>query len=141
MAKNFLFLIDLISKEVFSENDFIKLKSRISSKKDEDDLSQMVLEIIQPTKDGRIEIYAEDTDIIVSSGEEVLAFIKSLEKEIGGFVSGSSFEIGKDSPGSIERWIRAEYNWESEETIEDEDAWDDDSSWEDEWEDWNKEWN
>jgi hypothetical protein len=141
MAKNFLFLIDLISKEIFSEDDLTKLKSSLSSKDVGNDLTQMVLEIIQTTKDGRIEIYAEDTGININSGEEVLSFVKQLEKKIGGFVSGSSFEIGNDNPGPVEKWTKSEYAWESEETPE-EDPWNDEPFWEeDEWEEWNEEWN
>jgi hypothetical protein len=141
MAKNFLFLIDLVSTEIFSEDSLEKLKSKISSGPEGNDLSEMVLEIIQLTKEGKIEIYAEDTGISVISGEEVLTFVKSLEKEVSGFISGSSFEIGKDQPGPIEKWTKSEYSWEADETTGEEDPWDEEAYWEDEWEDWNEEWN
>jgi hypothetical protein len=36
------------------------------------------------TKDGRIEIYLEDTGISGDSGEEILSFVKLVESEIGG---------------------------------------------------------
>lgn len=138
MANNFLFIIDLISKEVFSESSLEKIKNKIRPEGEGNDLIDMAIELMQLTKDGRIEIYAEDTGINVDSGEEVLSFVKSLEKVIGGFVSGSTFEIGTDNPGPIEKWTKSEYSWETEESPEDEDPW---NEWEDEWEDWNEEWN
>ena len=139
MAKIFLFNIDLISKEDFSKKSLDEIKGRILELGENNEISEVLSDVMQMTKDGRIEIYLEDTGISGDSGEEILSFIKLIESEIGGFISGSCFEVGKDQPGSVEKWVRGEYSWEPEEGIDD--NWEDDSTWEDEWNEWNEEWN
>jgi hypothetical protein len=140
MSKIFLLAIDLISKETFTKEDLEKFRSNISKIKEENEVLEVFSDISQLTKDGRIEIYAEDTGITCSSGEEILSLVKKVEKEIGGFISGSCFEVAKDHPGKSEKWIRSEYSWDSEES-EDEEPWDKDTYWEDDWNEWNEEWN
>ena len=142
MSKVFLFTIDLISKDLFSGEMLDDLKKKFIEVGEENELSCFLSEISQLTKDGRVEIYMEDTGISGSSGEEILVTIKAIEQEVGGFVTGSYFEVGKDQPGKGEKWNRFEYGWEVEEEEEEEEKpWDDDAFWEDEWEDWNEEWN
>jgi hypothetical protein len=139
MAKIFLFNIDLISKEDFSKESLDKIKDKILELGENNEISEVLSDVMQVTKDGRIEIYLEDTGISGDSGEEILSFVKLIESEIGGFISGSGFEVGKDQPGSTEKWIKGEYSWEPEEEVNDD--WEDDSIWEDEWNEWNEEWN
>lgn len=140
MSEFFLFSIDLISKEKFKGN-LDDLKSKISELEEENDLGEMISEVIQLTKDDRVEIYAEDTGISRNSGEEILSFIKLVEKEVGGFISGSSFEMGKETPNGIEKWVKSEYSWEPEDSPEEEESWEEESYWEDGWDEWNEEWN
>lgn len=141
MSKFFLFTIDLISKEKFLSSDIQVLKEKIMSLGENVDLPGIISDVAQLTKDGRVEIYAEDTGININSGEEVLSFIKMLEKEIGGFVSGSYFEVGKENPSPTEKWVKSDYSWEAEEVPEEENSWDEGAYWNDEWEEWNEEWN
>ena len=142
MSKIFLFTVDLISKGPFTSEGLEKCKKRILELEEEGEISSFLCDVIQLTKDGRIEIYAEDTGISGDSGEEFLSFIKLVEKEIDGFVPGSYFEIGKDQPGSTEKWVKQEYGWDIDEKEgAGEDDWDEEAYWEDEWEDWNEEWN
>lgn len=139
MSRFFLFSIDLISKEKF-KGCLEDLKAEISGIEEERDLSEMFVEVIQMTKDERIEIYAEDTGINRNSGEEILSFVKLIEKKVGGFISGSSFEIGKEIPNGTVKWIKTEYSWELEDSTEEE-SWEGDTYWEDRWDEWNEEWN
>lgn len=141
MSKIFLFNIDLITKEDFSRKSLDDVKGKILDLGENNEISEVISEVMQKTKDGRIEIYLEDTGISGDSGEEILSFVKLIESELGGFISGSSFEVGKDQPGKTERWIRGEYTWDLEEKVEDDDSWEDDTYWEDEWNEWNEEWN
>ena len=141
MSKIFLFNIDLISKEDFANNSLEKIKERILELGEGNEISEVLSDVLQKTKDGRIEIYLEDTGISGDSGEEILSFVKLVESNIGGFISGSSFEVGKDQPGPVERWVRGEYSWDLEEKLDEGDSWEDDTYWEDEWNEWNEEWN
>lgn len=141
MSKNFLFALDLISKDSFDVQELETLREKILSLDEGNEFFSMAYEVIQLTKDGRIEIYAEDTGISSDSGEEVLSFVKLIEHEVGGFISGSSFEVGKEHPGNSEKWVKVEYGWELQEEEKDEESWDNDAYWNDEWEDWNEEWN
>ena len=141
MSKIFLFNIDLISKEDFTNKPLEKIKERILELGEGNEISEVLSDVLQKTKDGRIEIYLEDTGISGDSGEEILSFVKLVESNIGGFISGSSFEVGKDQPGPVERWIRGEYSWDLEEKLDEGDSWEDDTYWEDEWNEWNEEWN
>ena len=141
MSKIFLFNIDLISKEDFTNNPLEKIKEKILDLGEGNEISEVLSDVLQKTKDGRIEIYLEDTGISGDSGEEILSFVKLVESNIGGFISGSSFEVGKDQPGPVERWVRGEYSWDLEEKLDEEDSWEDDTYWEDEWNEWNEEWN
>ena len=141
MSKIFLFNIDLISKEDFTNKPLEKIKERILELGEGNEISEVLSDVLQKTKDGRIEIYLEDTGISGDSGEEILSFVKLVESNIGGFISGSSFEVGKDQPGPVERWVRGEYSWDLEEKLDEEDSWEDDTYWEDEWNEWNEEWN
>lgn len=142
MSKVFLFTVDLISKNYFSDEELKTLRGKILEVGEESEVSSFLSEVVQLTKDGRAEIYMEDTGISGESGEDILSLIKSIEIEIGGFVPGSYFEVGKDQPGDGERWNKLEYGWEVEEgETEEEKPWDDDAYWEDEWDDWNEEWN
>jgi hypothetical protein len=139
MINFFLFSIDLISKEKFKGN-LDDLRGKLYSLEEGNDLGEMISEVLQLTKDERIEIYAEDTGIIINSGEEILSFVKLVEKEIGGFIPGSSFEVGKEIPNGTVRWIKTEYSWEPDDSSE-EDSWGNDAYWEDKWDEWNEEWN
>ena len=141
MSKFFLFTLDLISKENFSEEESESLKEKILSLEERKDLLEIVSEVAQLTKDKRIEIYAEDTGINSDSGEEILSFVKLIEKEAGGFIPGSCFEVGRETPGPSERWVKTEYSWETEDLPEEEEPWDEEAYWEDEWDQWNEEWN
>jgi len=141
MSKIFLFNIDLISKEDFTNKPLEKIKEKILDLGEGNEISEVLSDVLQKTKDGRIEIYLEDTGISGDSGEEILSFVKLVESNIGGFISGSSFEVGKDQPGPVERWVRGEYSWDLEEKLDEEDSWEDDTYWEDEWNEWNEEWN
>lgn len=141
MSRIFLFNIDLITKEDFSSRSIEEIKDRILELGESSEISEVLSDVLQLTKDGRIEIYLEDTGISGDSGEEILSFVKLVEKDLGGFISGSSFEVGKDQPGSSEKWIRGEYSWDIEEKTEEEESWEDDTYWEDEWDEWNEEWN
>jgi len=141
MSKIFLFNIDLISKEDFSNKSLLEIKEEILDLGESNEISEILSEVLQITKDGRIEIYLEDTGISGDSGEEILSFIKLIESKFGGFISGSSFEVGKDQPGPVEKWVRGEYSWDLEEKLDEEDSWEDDTFWEDEWNEWNEEWN
>ena len=141
MSKIFLFNIDLISKEDFTNKSLEKIKERILELGEGNEISEVLSDVLQKTKDGRIEIYLEDTGISGDSGEEILSFVKLVESNIGGFISGSSFEVGKDQPGPVERWVRGEYSWDLEEKLDEGDSWEDDTYWEDEWNEWNEEWN
>lgn len=141
MSKIFLFNIDLISKEDFSNKSLLEIKEEILDLGERNEISEILSEVLQITKDGRIEIYLEDTGISGDSGEEILSFIKLIESKFGGFISGSSFEVGKDQPGPVEKWVRGEYSWDLEEKLDEEDSWEDDTFWEDEWNEWNEEWN
>lgn len=141
MSKIFLFNIDLISKEDFTNKPLEKIKERILELGEGNEISEVLSDVLQKTKDGRIEIYLEDTGISGDSGEEILSFVKLVESNIGGFISGSSFEVGKDQPGPVERWVRGEYSWDLEEKLDEGDSWEDDTYWEDEWNEWNEEWN
>lgn len=141
MSKIFLFTIDLITKGEFSESDVQTLKEKILSIEEKEDLSEVFSEVVQLTKDKRVEIYAEDTGITSDSGEEVLSFVKLVEEIVGGFIPGSSFEIGKENPGPSERWVKTEYSWETEDLPEEEEPWDEEAYWDDEWDEWNEEWN
>ena len=102
MSKIFLFNIDLISKEDFTNKPLEKIKERILELGEGNEISEVLSDVLQKTKDGRIEIYLEDTGISGDSGEEILSFVKLVESNIGGFISGSSFEVGKDQPGPVE---------------------------------------
>ena len=141
MSKIFLFNIDLISKEDFTNKPLEKIKEKILDLGEGNEISEVLSDVLQKTKDGRIEIYLEDTGISGDSGEEILSFVKLVESNIGGFISGSSFEVGKDQPGPVERWVRGEYSWDLEEKLDEGDSWEDDTYWEDEWNEWNEEWN
>ena len=141
MSKIFLFNIDLISKENFSNKSLEEMKGKILELGENNEISEVFSDVLQMTKDERIEIYLEDTGISGDSGEEILSFVKLVESEIGGFVSGSSFEVGKDQPGSVEKWIKGEYSWDLEEKLDEDDSWESDAYWEDEWNEWNEEWN
>ena len=141
MSKIFLFNIDLISKEDFTNKPLEKIKERILELGEGNEISEVLSDVLQKTKDGRIEIYLEDTGISGDSGEEILSFVKLVESNIGGFISGSSFEVGKDQPDPVERWVRGEYSWDLEEKLDEGDSWEDDTYWEDEWNEWNEEWN
>ena len=141
MSKIFLFNIDLISKEDFTNNSLEKIKERILELGEGNEISEVLSDVLQKTKDGRIEIYLEDTGISGDSGEEILSFVKLVESSLGGFITGSSFEVGKDQPGPVEKWIRGEYSWDMEEKLDEDDSWEDDTYWEDEWNEWNEEWN
>ncbi len=141
MIKNFLFNLDLISKEIFSEEKLDPVKEEIEAIGEGLSFSDIVIETVQLTKDDRIEIYLENEGISDGSAEEVLTFVKSLETFLGGFIPGSSFEWIQEHPSHIERWVKGEYAWELSEEIEDEGSWEDDTYWEDEWEEWNDEWN
>lgn len=141
MSKIFLFNIDLISKEDFTNKPLEKIKERILELGEGNEISEVLSDVLQKTKDGRIEIYLEDTGISGDSGEEILSFVKLVESNIGGFISGSSFEVGKDQPGPVERWVRGEYSWDLEEKLDEGDSWEDETYWEDEWNEWNEEWN
>ena len=141
MSKIFLFNIDLISKEDFTNKPLEKIKEKILDLGEGNEISEVLSDVLQKTKDGRIEIYLEDTGISGDSGEEILSFVKLVESNIGGFISGSSFEVGKDQPGPVERWVRGEYSWDLEEKLDEEGSWEDDTYWEDEWNEWNEEWN
>ena len=141
MLKNFLFNLDLISSGTFSDERLDSVKGEIETIGEGLSFTDIVIETVQLTKDNRIEIYLENEGISDGSAEEVLAFVKSLEKYLGGFIPGSSFEWIKEHPSHIERWVRGEYTWELAEEIEDGGSWEDDTYWEDEWEEWNDEWN
>lgn len=141
MSKIFLFNIDLISKEDFTNKSLEEIKGKILELGENNEISEVLSDVLQKTKDGRIEIYLEDTGISGDSGEEILSFVKLVESNIGGFISGSSFEVGKDQPGPTEKWIRGEYSWDLEEKLDEDDSWEDDTYWEDEWNEWNEEWN
>ena len=141
MSKIFLFNIDLITKEDFSSRSMEDLKKEILEVGEGNEISDLFSDVLQLTKDGRIEIYLEDTGISGDSGEEILSFVKLIEKKLGGFVPGSSFEVGKDHPGPSERWIRGEYSWDLEEKPSEDESWEDDTYWEDDWNEWNEEWN
>lgn len=141
MSKNFLFNLDLISKEIFSEEKLFPAKEEIELIGEGISFSDIVADTIQLTKDNRIEIYLENEGINDGSAEEVLTFVKSLELFLGGFIPGSSFEWIKEHPSHIERWVRGEYAWELEEEIDESGSWDDDAYWKDEWNEWNEEWN
>ena len=139
MSKFYLFHLDLISKEKFSLEEIESIKE--SLKGDEtSEIIEICKDVICQTKDGRIEIYAEDTGITCSSSEEILSFVKVLESKVNGFISGSSFEVGKEEPGFSESWIKGEFSWESE-IREEQESWEDDTFWEDDWDGWNEEWN
>ena len=140
MPSFFLLTLDLTSRGNFTPNSLKDIKDQISSLEEEILLGNLVLEILYLNKEGTIEIYTEDTGIGISSGEEILSSIKVLEGIIGEFSVGSFFEIGKDSPGSVEKWIRSGYSWEVEDPLEDEKSWDEDSYWGEEWEEWKEEW-
>ena len=144
MSKIFLFSLDLISKESFSNEEIDRIKSKILNlETDDDSLKEMICDVLQKTKDDKIEIYTEDTGISGNSGEEILSFIKKVESIVGGFIPGSSFEVGKDHPSKPEKWLRIEYSWEveGEEEEDSESPWDEDTYWENEWDEWNEEWN
>lgn len=143
MSKFFLLNIDLITREIYDPKNLERIKKKISESGEGNEMAEVFCDVAQMTKDGRIEIYAEDTGIIINTGEEVLSFIKLVESKIGGFTPGSSFEIGKEIPGFSETWTRGEYLWESEEkkTEDYEGSWEDDAYWEDSWDEWNEEWN
>lgn len=141
MSKVLLFTIDLISKNEFTPESIEIFKGKISQIGESSGLADLVSEIAQVTKDRRIEIYAEDTGITLDSSEEVLSLVKLIEKEAGGFISGSCFEVGKEIPGATERWTKAEYSWESEGMLEEEKSWDEEAYWDEEWDEWNEEWN
>ena len=117
------------------------MKGKILDLGENNEISEVFSDVLQMTKDERIEIYLEDTGISGDSGEEILSFVKLVESEIGGFISGSSFEVGKDQPGSVEKWIKGEYSWDLEEKLDEDDSWESDAYWEDEWNEWNEEWN
>lgn len=141
MSKTFLFTVDLISKGIFSPESLDAVKKSILKREEEGVLSDLC-EIMQLTKDGRIEIYGEELAVEEDSGEDILSSIKLLEEEIDGFVSGSYFEVGKETPGGNERWNKVDYGWDLEEGEEEtEDPWDDEAYWENEWDEWNEEWN
>lgn len=141
MSKIFLFNIDLISREDFSLEPLEKIKGEILNLSEESEIAGVFSDVVQMTKDGRIEIYLEDTGINGDSGEEILSFVKLVESKIGGFIPGSSFEVGRDQPGLPEKWVKGEYSWDLEEKNEDPGSWEDDSYWGSEWSEWNKEWN
>ena len=141
MSRIFLFNIDLITREEFPSESIGKIKEKILDLGESSEISEVFSDVVQLTKDGRIEIYLEDTGISGDSGEEILSFVKLVESKIGGFISGSSFEVGKDQPGPVERWVRGEYSWDLEEKLDEDDSWEDDTYWEDEWNEWNEEWN
>jgi hypothetical protein len=135
MIKNFLFNLDLITREIFPEEKLDSVKEEIETIGEGLSFSDIVIGAAQLTKDDRIEIYLENEGINDGSAEEVLTFVKSLETFLGGFIPGSSFEWIQEHPSHIERWVREEYAWELSEEIEEDD------SWEDEWDEWNEEWN
>lgn len=141
MSKNFLLVIDLLSNRSFSEAEFSKIRGEMSLLKENNEFFNLVWEIIRTTKDQKIEIYAEDTGISSRSGEEILSLIKTIEEKVGGFTTGSFFEVGKDIPGISEKWTKSKYSWELEEFSEDEDPWGEENYWEEGWDEWNKEWN
>ncbi len=138
MSSFFLSSIDLISKEKI-KGSLEDLKKKIFSLEEGNDLGEMISEVIQKTKDGRVEIYAEDIAINRNSEEEILSFVKLVEKELGGCIPGSTFEIEKEIPTSTVRWIKTEYSWEPDST--EEESWGEESYWEDKWDEWNEEWN
>ena len=88
MIKNFLFNLDLISREIFSEEKLDSAKEEIETIGEGLSFSDIVIETVQLTKDDRIEIYLENEGISDGSAEEVLTFVKSLETFLGGFISG-----------------------------------------------------
>ncbi len=141
MVKNFLFNLDLISKVTFAEENLGPVRKEIEGIGEDLSFSDIVIETLQLTKDGRIEIYLENEGISDGSAEEVLAFVKSLENFLGGFIPGSSFEWIKEHPSHIERWVKGEYAWDLAEEIDDDRSWEEDTYWEDEWQEWNDEWN
>ena len=91
MSKIFLFNIDLISKENFSNKSLEEMRGKILELGENNEISGVLSDVLQMTKDGRIEIYLEDTGISGDSGEEILSFVKLVESSLGGFISGSSF--------------------------------------------------
>ena len=123
MSKVFLFTLDLISKSTFKPESLENLRNKILILQEENEFCSIVYDIAQLTKDGRVEIYAEDTGISIDSGEEILSLVKLIEDEVGGFISGSSFEVGKDQPGKTEKWVKVEYVWELEEKEDEEESW------------------
>lgn len=141
MPKIFIFTVDLISKKEFSKSKIQEMREKNSSLQRGNNLLDVVLDSIQQTKDGRMEIYLEDLRTIVNSREEALNFIKNLEERVGGFISGSCFEIGEEISSPYERWIRTDYSWEMEDSQQEENQWDKESYWEGDWEEWNEEWN
>lgn len=141
MSRIFLFNIDLITKENFSSESMEDLREEILGLGESSEISEVFSDVLQLTKDGRVEIYLEDTGISGDSGEEILSFVKLIENHLGGFIPGSSFEVGKDQPGPSEKWVRGEYSWDVEEKPEDDESWEGDTYWEDEWDEWNEEWN
>lgn len=141
MSRIFLFNIDLITKENFSSESMEDLREEILGLGESSEISEVFSDVLQLTKDGRVEIYLEDTGISGDSGEEILSFVKLVENHLRGFIPGSSFEVGKDQPGPSERWVRGEYSWDIEEKAGDDESWEEDTYWEDEWDEWNEEWN
>ena len=142
MSKTFLFTVDLISKTSFSKDSLEETKDKILQEKEEGGIFSVLCDLMQLTKDGRVEIYGEELSIPEESGEEILSSIKEIENHLDGFVSGSYFETGKESPGMNEKWNRLDYGWDLEEEEEEsEDPWDDEAYWENEWDEWNEEWN
>ena len=62
MIKNFLFNLDLISREIFSEEKLDSAKEEIETIGEGLSFSDIVIETVQLTKDDRIEIYLENDD-------------------------------------------------------------------------------
>jgi len=137
----FNFNVDLVSIGNFSSVPIEEKRKEILSLGGDSEISRVFSDLTQKTKGGKIEIYGEDVEVYVSRGkeflnfnEEVFEFVKLVESKIGGFIPGSSIEVGKDPLFLPERWVKGKYSWDPEETPDEEDLWEGDVYWEDGWE-------
>jgi hypothetical protein len=132
MYRIFIPVLDLLSKKTFTNSTIENERGKIIEKSE--DLKSLVFlsDLIQIRKDGRIEIYAEDVSIKDTNEEDLINSIKYIENQIGGFITGSYFEVENKS-GEIEKFEKTEFSWESEYLEEDE------SDWRSEWDEWNDE--
>jgi hypothetical protein len=133
MKKIFIPVIDLVSKKSITEEILKEKKFTLVEKFKNNEFFKFLVDKAQLTKEGKIEIYAEDIDIKISNLSEILNLIKIIEKEISGFCDGSYLEI-EDETGKIEKWEKSQFSWEIEVFEDDKDEWEDGiESWEDEW--------